>query len=227
MRHKPQTRRSVGRPVDEVARAERRELILGAARACFIQEGFQGASVSSIAKGAGVSVANLYQYFKSKEDIILAIVEDNLQSDLTLIKSILEAEQFIDGLDKALRSAVDSGENDALRLQILAEGSRNSYVARRIAVAEGKAVAALSQVIKDASAREKIASDFDPEKLASLLLCFVEGWFGRKTIGLVDFENHRDTILQFISYALGIDSPRNEDKSRVTDASDGTPPPKT
>ena len=222
---KPQTKRGVGRPVDEVARAERRERILAAARVCFGQDGFQGASVSSIAKSAGVSVANLYQYFENKEDMILAIVEDNLQSDLALISGILNAERFIDGLDQALRAAVDAAENDALRLQILAEGSRNPYVAKRIAVAEGKAVTALSQVIKDASARNLIATDFDPENLASLLICFVEGWFGRKAIGLVDFESHRPTILRFVSYALGIESPDGNRESPSPKIPDRAAPP--
>lgn len=52
----------------------RRQQILDAAAACFIREGFHGASIARIAKEAGMSAGNLYHFFSGKEAMIAALV---------------------------------------------------------------------------------------------------------------------------------------------------------
>lgn len=46
-----------------------RESISNAALIEFMQKGYEGASIRSIAKRANTSVGNIYKYFKSKEDL--------------------------------------------------------------------------------------------------------------------------------------------------------------
>lgn len=46
-----------------------RENISNAALMEFMQKGYEGASIRSIAKGANTSVGNIYKYFKSKENL--------------------------------------------------------------------------------------------------------------------------------------------------------------
>jgi len=55
--------------------AKRRQIIEGARRV-FLAQGFDAASMGAIAREAGVSKGTLYVYFKSKEDLFEAIVED-------------------------------------------------------------------------------------------------------------------------------------------------------
>ena len=55
--------------------AKRRQIIAGA-RALFLAQGFDGASMDAIARKAGVSKGTLYVYFESKEQLFEAIVED-------------------------------------------------------------------------------------------------------------------------------------------------------
>ncbi len=52
----------------------RRELILDAARRIFKEEGYDKARVSKIAEAAGISNGTVYLYFKSKQDILEALV---------------------------------------------------------------------------------------------------------------------------------------------------------
>src|SRR5262249_62328646 len=54
--------------------AKRRQIIDGARR-MFLAQGFDAASMSEIAREAGVSKGTLYVYFKSKEELFEAIVE--------------------------------------------------------------------------------------------------------------------------------------------------------
>src|SRR6266702_7346508 len=52
---------------------KRRQIIEGA-RAAFLEQGFDAASMNDIAKAAGVSKGTLYVYFKHKEELFGAIV---------------------------------------------------------------------------------------------------------------------------------------------------------
>jgi AcrR family transcriptional regulator len=54
--------------------AKRRQIIDGACR-MFLAQGFDAASMGAIAREAGVSKGTLYVYFKSKEELFEAIVE--------------------------------------------------------------------------------------------------------------------------------------------------------
>lgn len=54
--------------------AKRRQILAGAARV-FLAQGFDAASMATIAREAGVSKGTLYVYFESKEDLFEAIVE--------------------------------------------------------------------------------------------------------------------------------------------------------
>ena len=58
--------------------AKRRQIIDGACDV-FLTQGFDAASMGAIAKEAGVSKGTLYVYFKSKEDLFEAIVEEQCQ----------------------------------------------------------------------------------------------------------------------------------------------------
>ena len=65
--------RTVSGPGDEES-AKRRQIIDGA-RAVFLAKGFDAASMNDIARAAGVSKGTLYVYFKHKEELFEAIVE--------------------------------------------------------------------------------------------------------------------------------------------------------
>ncbi len=57
--------------------SERRRLrILEAARACFGEHGYGGATVEAIAARAGVSNGLLYQFFRNKQHLFQVVIED-------------------------------------------------------------------------------------------------------------------------------------------------------
>jgi AcrR family transcriptional regulator len=56
-------------------RDARREAILGVAQEVFLEEGFAAASMSTTAARLGGSKGTLYDWFKSKDDTVLAYVE--------------------------------------------------------------------------------------------------------------------------------------------------------
>jgi AcrR family transcriptional regulator len=58
--------------------AKRRQIVDGA-RAIFLAQGFDAASMSDIARAAGVSKGTLYVYFENKEQLFQAIVHEECQ----------------------------------------------------------------------------------------------------------------------------------------------------
>src|SRR5256885_13570038 len=60
-------------------RAKQRQIMEGA-RAVFLGQGFDGASMGEIARQAGVSKGTLYVYFDSKEALFESIVEEECQA---------------------------------------------------------------------------------------------------------------------------------------------------
>lgn len=50
--------------------------IIAAARARFLTEGVDGASLRSIAQDAGTNIGMIYYYFPTKDELFLAVVED-------------------------------------------------------------------------------------------------------------------------------------------------------
>ena len=74
----PMTTRQLQKPMANEGlgdSAKRRQIIEGA-RTLFLTQGFDAASMNAIAHEAGVSKGTLYVYFKSKEELFEAIVEE-------------------------------------------------------------------------------------------------------------------------------------------------------
>jgi AcrR family transcriptional regulator len=54
-----------------------------------VKEGFDKASTNRIAETAGVSVGSLYQYFPSKEALVVAVIDRHNQATMRLVRSAL------------------------------------------------------------------------------------------------------------------------------------------
>lgn len=68
-----------------VSREERREAILDAARRHFVSNGYHGTGMDDVASTLGLSKPIVYQYFSSKHDLYLAVLEkagENLEETI-------------------------------------------------------------------------------------------------------------------------------------------------
>jgi len=74
-------------------REEKKAMIMATALEIFAEKSFLGASVSMIAKKAGVSKGLLYNYFESKEDLLQQIIFQTLDSFIELFDES-KAESF-------------------------------------------------------------------------------------------------------------------------------------
>ncbi|HEY7208008.1 MAG TPA: helix-turn-helix domain-containing protein, partial [Gaiellaceae bacterium] len=59
--------------ISEERRTERREQILEAARRCFAENGFEGATVARLEQATGLSRGAIFNYFSSKDALFLEL----------------------------------------------------------------------------------------------------------------------------------------------------------
>lgn len=81
----------VPRVTDE-HRQERRAQLLDAARRCFVRQGFHATSMKDVLAEAGMSAGAAYGYFSSKDEIILAVAEENMGQVAATLRAVLAAE---------------------------------------------------------------------------------------------------------------------------------------
>lgn len=62
---------------DPEQKAQRRQELLGAARALLAADGLAGVGLSAIARAAGLAKSNVYRYFGSREEILMALLADD------------------------------------------------------------------------------------------------------------------------------------------------------
>jgi len=69
-----------------------RDEILDAAGELFTTLGYTGTSTRTIAEAVGIRQASLYHYFKTKDDILCALLSQTVTPTLTIIECLLAAE---------------------------------------------------------------------------------------------------------------------------------------
>jgi len=112
-----------------------KERILTAAQSCFVEKGFHAASMATIASTAGMSPGLIYRYFKNKNAIILAIIEQQLMVARQRIRKLHSAEnlsrRIFDYLDET-EPDDDKPMNIALYLEISAQATRDPQIAEAL-----------------------------------------------------------------------------------------------
>ena len=80
MQHEAADRPRLRRVPQQSRSRDRVEKILDAAASQVVAHGVESVGTRSIAEGAGVPVASLYQYFADRDDILLALVERDIEA---------------------------------------------------------------------------------------------------------------------------------------------------
>lgn len=167
-----------GRPVNEQAREQRTRQILDGARSCFVQRGFHASAISEISAAAGVSIANIYQYFPSKEALIVALIEVDLQRHHALISRFWNTDFSQAAIRDIMAEIFLTPQGHALavlRAEIASEGARNPQVAQLLRSSEEELVEAVLDGIRVAQKKGQVAPDIAPEAIAARLSLVFEG----------------------------------------------------
>jgi TetR/AcrR family transcriptional regulator, transcriptional repressor of aconitase len=160
--------------VSDAHRQGRRDQILTAARRCFQKRGFHATSMQDLFREADMSSGAFYLHFPSKDELIVAIAEDNMHDVLVMIRTVTErhtSETVGSVLAAAIGTVIRQNERDrlaGLAVHVWAEALINPVVADRLR-------GLLEQLHQDLS---EIASDIghrDKEAMATVFLALLPG----------------------------------------------------
>ena len=166
------------REAGERARAQR-ERILCAAKRCFVEHGFHAASMADIAKTAAMSTGLIYRYFDSKNDIVRAIIDRQMDEARCLLDAISSAEDLVaailDHFERWSRPQ-DEAMNAALFLEMAAEATRDPQIAEATQAADRIIRSRLQEALRRTAGAA--GGELDPattERRVLALQCVIEG----------------------------------------------------
>ena len=159
----------------------RRSEILEAALTCFSREGFHRTTMQDIVRQSGLSPGAIYNYFKSKEEIIEAVANERQLTEKRLVMDAVGASAGVGVLERirdAFLDELDSPKERRQRrvsVQLWAEAQRNPEIRRVVQRSFEEPRKLISQVLASSQKRGEIAARFDPDVLASFLIATFHG----------------------------------------------------
>lgn len=153
----------------------RRQEILVAAKAVFAKKGYDGAVLEEIAERAEFSKATLYTYFKDKQDLFYAVLEDGLDRLFDRTKDIVRQDlPSLSRLRLMIRSAIEYLEEDRDFFRVLTPeragltDSRHPELRKRV-LPKLVAFIELAAVVVRQGIDEGKIKNVDPREVANLL----------------------------------------------------------
>ena len=158
---------------------ERKSQIIAAAEDVFTQKGFDEARMDDIAEETGLSKGTLYLYFKSKDDIIIAILDRIFQRefkafeqmDLSTISATEAINLFVDTVSKDIKIML---RLMPIAYEFLALAFRNKTVQKALKVYVNRYMDVLVPIIENGIASGEF-KEVDPKEVAIAMGAILEG----------------------------------------------------
>lgn len=114
--------------------AERKLQIVEAAMQVFALKGFDAARMEDIAQEAGLSIGGVYWYFKSKDDVIVGIMQAIIDADVKTLRELLEAPGTVyERLAQYVQATIDEAiETTPLSYELYGLALRDTKVRKHI-----------------------------------------------------------------------------------------------
>jgi AcrR family transcriptional regulator len=158
-------------------KATRRAAILKAARAIFSEEGYEAASITGIARLAGVADGTIYRHFANKRDLlyhVMRVFYERIIADVE--QEVARTDSFAEQLFRLIRGhlAVFAEEVDLCRLFIREVRSADDYYDSLMYGLNRRYTSILLDILTDARARGEMDSGIDPRMVRDLVYGAIE-----------------------------------------------------
>jgi len=191
--------------VTSMYKAEVKEKIIQAAIESFAQTGYDRTKMEDIAKRLGLSKGTIYLYFKSKEDLFLAICEYNMQqgdkedAGLFVKKENVatDAEQIYDNIRRREQG------NDRVMLEMVAESARNPKLKKAMHELHVKVHEHVMEGVRSKIQDGFIRQNADAESLAIALVALYDGLAVNRMLGVSDVANKRAWVAMLRAMIAG------------------------
>ncbi len=176
--------------------------IIDAALKVFGEKGYYNATISEIARTAGVSEATIYEYFGSKEDLLFAIPGEITRQAVDFLEGMAP---FIQGARNKVRAIVYGyyrlyRENPYYSSLVLLDLKHNrKFMEAESYQAVRKAAGLLLEAIKEGMESGEFRKDIDPYLVRSVILGTIEHIFFRWHL-----KGRREELPDFVDGLLDI-----------------------
>ena len=170
-KRKPRTRRN--------NESNRREELLRVSAKLFREKGFDGTTIRDISSAAGMHSGSPFYHFKTKQDILVAVMEQGLAEGLRKSEEVmaqaLPPEQKLKGLIRAQLGTILEEGNDFIPVLLYDWRSLSAASRRRIVALKDRYDALWQQVIDELQRAGHMPGD---AQLARLLVLGAVNWTG-------------------------------------------------
>jgi len=152
-----------------------RQLVIDAARSCFAQHGYEKATNKLIAQTAGLTASALYNYYPSKRDIYLAVLDD---AQALLLERYQAAISGVDSPLECLCRIIDTNgqihkqrpDLPAFLALVRFEAIRNPELQASLADHVGTIEPIVTQLVKSAQKRGELSKSVPARNIEEMLL---------------------------------------------------------
>lgn len=225
----PQNDRFFKETFDKIS-SEKKERILNAAISEFAKKGFNAANINNIAKNAGVSIGSMYNYFASKEDLYLTLIDYGYQLLESVIARIdLSEGTIFDKFEKLLRAAQEYSRKypEIIHIYIDISTEGLSHLSEKLSRKMESISALYYQSIIDAAKKDGIVLCNTDTKIASFcidnIIMMVQFAYASKYYaerlkiftGIDPSEENSEALIEgimnFIRRAIGVEGKENSE----------------
>lgn len=186
-------------------KAELRGRIIRAAIESFTQTGYDKTKMDDIARRLGLSKGTIYLYFKSKEELFVAICEHNIQKsneeDVGFFQKkenvASDAEQIYDNIRKREQG------NDRVMLEMVTESARNPKLRKPMAELHSKVHRHVEENIQRRIDEGFLRKDVDAASLAIALVALYDGLAVNRMLGISESTNRKAWVAMIKAIIAG------------------------
>lgn len=168
-----------------LSEAERRQQILGAARAVFDEKGYESATVSDIVRRAGVAQGTFYLYFPSKKAVVVGLARRPMELVAQDLQAVAETVTSFEG---TLRAMVKAGFAVARRYPDLCRiiHMSDDSMAEAKSTEAGREITSRGESMFQQAAESGQLADVEPEIAFELFRSILTGAMKNACVGQTD-----------------------------------------
>lgn len=165
---------------------ERRAEIIAAARSCFARDGFHRSTLQDVFAEAGLSAGAVYNYFQSKDELILAIAEDRHRDEAAALSEQAHSSDPTEGLRAVAAHFIDTYltpaglERRRIAVQTWSEAMLSTKVLASVRQGLDTPRHEIASLVRRAQKSGQIESGLDADAVARSFIALFHGFLLQK-----------------------------------------------
>ncbi len=159
----------------------RKDEIITAAWKCFAEKGYQGTTMRDIAKKLDLSTGVIYNYFKNKDEILDAIMEWALKSEIQIFNLMAKKNTAREAISELFNACFESCSPEELKesskanIYMWVEAMKKKKLQEMINDKNRQQIDKIASFVKDGIKRGEIHSHIDPKSMAGFYQALITG----------------------------------------------------